>query len=193
MTNNWNLPAGTGAPSKREAIMDALLALLKAQLTTMFTTYTRRFVMWEDLVTANQMNGPQPLQPILILYDGVGFGGGVDHFDPRGRGNPGVVTLKRTIVIYAQLPAVISPANQMYGVHAKDLDLTGGGAVFNPMLDAIQAVFGIDDSSQGTLTLGGLASHCWINGDALIMTGELDPQNGQGMMTIPIEIMIFPS
>lgn len=191
MTNNWNLPAGTGAPSTREQVMDALMALLKSNLGTMFKTYTRRFMTWEQMVASNQQGRNIP-QPALILYDGVGFGGGVDNFDPRGRSGPGVLVMRRTIVVYAQLPGVMSENNRSYGVHANDYDLTGGGAIFHPMLDAIQAALGTEDS-EGSLTLGGLVSHCWIKGDALIMTGELDPVAGQGMMTIPVEIMLWPS
>ncbi len=107
MTSNWNLPAGTGAPSTREAVMNALLSHLKTDLGTTFLTYTRRFMTWEQVVTASQQNGVGARQPMLILYDGVGFGGGVDQFEPRGRGTPGVVTLKRPIVNYAQQPSVV--------------------------------------------------------------------------------------
>jgi hypothetical protein len=39
----------------------------------------------------------------------------------------------------------------------------------------------------------GLVSHCVIKGETLIVTGEIDPDQGQGMIVIPLEIMLYPS
>jgi hypothetical protein len=41
--------------------------------------------------------------------------------------------------------------------------------------------------------LGGLVSHCYLKGNGLIMTGEIDPSRGQGMATLPLEILKYPS
>jgi hypothetical protein len=171
----------TALPSIYEPIMNALLALLQAQLTPgLFRTVTRRYIPWEALMISLQ-NNTQPFpQPCLILYDGVGFGGGTTKFEQRGRGRPTVRVVSRTIVIYAQMPG---------GGTAEGTDaFTPGGAVFGPLSEAIEGVFQLVDS-ENALTLGGLVSHCWIEGESHWATGDIDPY-GQGLMTVPVKIML---
>lgn len=171
-------------PVTREQIMTALLAQIQSFCGTNFRVYSRRFMTWEDVVQSYR-DGTPLLQPALFLYDGVGFGGGIDNYDPRGRGNPGVTILRRTVVIYATLPGGGTPQGPD--------STTPGGSVLHPLVELVQQSLGVDDPSQGTNMLGGLVSHCWIKGDSLLMTGEIDPTQGQGMVTIPVEIMMFPS
>lgn len=171
-------------PVTREQIMNALLAHLQADLGTTFKTYSRRFLTWEDVVNSYSQGTPL-LQPALFLFDGVGLGGGIDTWEPRGRGNPSVVTLSRTIVIYAQMVGGGSP----YGVD----QTTPGGAVLHPLIESVMESLASDDPSQGVFTLNGIVSHCWIQGESLIVTGELDAVGGQSMATIPLQIMMFPS
>lgn len=168
-------------PSTYEPIMNALLALLQAQLTPgTFRTFTRRYLPWETLVS-DLGQGNQPfVQPALILYDGVGFGGGKTRFEQRGRGRPPVRIISRTIIVYAQLPGGSTPS----GV---DRD-TPAGSVFGPLSEAIEGVF-LTTDSENALTLGGLVSHCWIEGDSHWVTGDID-QYGQGLMTIPVQMMV---
>src|SRR5215831_5496603 len=168
----------------REQIMNALFALLKTQCGTAFTTYSRRFKMWDDVVQSYQTGQPL-LQPALFLYDGVGFGGGSDTFERPARGTPAKVIMHRSIVVYAQMPGGATP----YGADAT----TAGGAVFHPLLETVIAALAPDSPEEGTLTLGGLVSHCWIEGESFIMTGEIDPVNAQGMLTVPVHIMMYPS
>jgi hypothetical protein len=171
-------------PVTREQIMSTLLAHFQADLGTTFRTYSRRFLTWEDVVNSYQSGVPLQ-QPALFLYDGVGFGGGIERWDPRGFGNPSVITLQRTVVIYAQLPGGGTP----YGV-----DVTvPGGSVLHPLIEAVYQSIAPDDPSFGTNTLGGIVSHCWIKGEGMIVTGELDATAGQGMATLPIEIVMYPS
>lgn len=168
----------------REQIMDALLAYLVAGCGVTFATYSRRFLMWEKVSQALQQTPPLAM-PALYLYDGMGLGGGLDHWDPRGRASPSVVTLHRTIVIYATLPKGDSPQGQD--------GTTAGGTVFHPLIEAVENTLAVPDSqSQNALTLGGLVSHCWLEGDGMMMTGELDDLRGQGMQTLPVKIMLYP-
>ncbi len=171
----------------REQIMDALIAVLRADETvaSMFPTISRRFVMWEQLQQSIQ-NGAPFYQPALFLYDGVGLGGGIDTYEQVGLGTPARVTLRRTIVIYARLPGGGTAAGPDF--------TTAGGTVFHPLIEAVINALGVpDDLSHGTLTLGGLVSHCYLKGNGLMMTGEIDPGQGQGMVTLPLDIMMLPS
>lgn len=170
----------------REQVMDALLAYIQAGCTTTFKTYSRRFVTWERLIAKLSNSDPStPPMPALYLIDSVGLGGGIDHWDPRGRASPSVVTLTRTIVIYATLPN---------GDAAQGQDgTTPGGSVFHPLITAVEDTLAVPDSTQqNALTLGGLVSHCWLEGDGMMMTGELDDLRGQGMQTMPVKIMLYP-
>lgn len=174
--------------SRRDAIMDALLAYLQAQCGDTFKSYSRRFLTWEQMVQDAQATGqrrPAVKQPALFLFDGVGLGGGTDTFQPRGRGSPGTVVLGKTIVIYARLPGG--------GTSQGPDGLTPGGVVFNPLIEAVEDAMAQSDSpSQGTLTLGNLVSHVWLEGAGMMMTGELDETDGQGMLTLPISILMWP-
>lgn len=171
----------------RKQIMEALFDQLKADATvqSLFPTISRRFVMWEQLPQAIQ-SGQNPMrQPALFSFDGVGLGGGTDSYDNRTRSLPPVVTMRRTLVIYAQIPN----GGEVQGPNAT----TPGGDVFYPLIEAVIAVINApDDQSSNANTLGGLVSHCCLKGDGIIITGEIDGQ-GQGMATLPIEIMMYPS
>lgn len=170
----------------REQIMDALLTVLQNDETVagLFPTISRRMVMWEQLQQSIQQGAPF-LQPALFLYDGVGLGGGIDTYDQAGFGTPAKVLLRRTVVIYARLPG---------GGTAQGPDFTTpGGTIFDPLIEAVGNALEPDDLTRGVLTLGGLVQYCWIKGDGLMMTGEIDPNQGQGMVTLPLEIMMNPS
>lgn len=166
----------------RDTVMSALLTHLQTQCGATFATYSRRFVTWEELIQRQGSTFPVA-QPALYLFDGVGLGGGETRYEPRGRATPAVVTMDRTIVVYAQIPS---------GEVGNPDATTPGGTVFYPLEEAIFSAMEQSDSLQeNTLTLGGLVSHCWLEGNGVIVTGELDPQ-GQGMMTLPVRIMLYP-
>ncbi len=170
-------------PPIYEPIMNALTLLLRNALTPgVFRYVSRRFVMWEALIASIQ-SGVSPFQqPALLVYDGVGFGGGMTRFEQRGRGRPPVRVMSRTLVVYAQLPGGGTPAGPD--------NFTAGGTVFAPLSEAIEGVFATPDGEGATLTLGGLVSHCWIEGSSHWVTGDIDTVGGQGMLTIPVQIMI---
>lgn len=170
--------------STYEPIMNALFALLQTQCDDTFRYYSRRFLTWENVVVRTQNESDPVNQPALFLYDGIGFGGGRTEFQQRARGLPPVRTLLRTVVIYAQLPG----GGTLGGV--ADLT-TPGGSVFAPLAESVENAFSpeVGDGPGGTQTLGGLVSHCWIEGDSHWVVGDIDP-GGQGMLTIPVRIMI---
>lgn len=171
-----------------EPIMDALLALLRAQCGDTFNYYSRRFLMWEQIVQATN-SGTSPIrQPALCLFDGIGLGGGRIKYEPRGRGNPGVRTIDRTIVIYARLPRA-SDSGADSGASGGPDAKTAGGSVFHSLMESVENALNQNDLQQGTGMLGGLVSHCWLEGDGLMLTGETDP-DGQGMATMPVRIMV---
>ncbi len=85
------------------------------------------------------------------------------------RGLPPEWTLAADVFLYA---------------HAPD-DLTPPATVLNPLLDAIEAALAPDPVSA-VQTLGGLASHCWIEGKIETDEGVL---GGQAVAVIPILIL----
>lgn len=164
-----------------EPIMNALFNLLNNALVPgTFRYASRRYVSWEDLINSIQLNLQPFPQPALIVYDGVGFGGGKVRYEQRGRGRPPVRIISRTLIIYARLPGGGTPSGTD--------NTTTSGSIFHPLLEAIEAVFANVDS-EGALTLGGLVSHAWIEGDNHFVPGDVDP-SGQGLMTVPVQIMI---
>jgi hypothetical protein len=58
--------------------------------------------------------------------------------------------------------------------------------LLNPIIDAIEACFPIDEHGNGAQTLGGLVSHAWINGRIETSEGLLGEQE---VAIIPIEIL----
>lgn len=172
----------SGRPT-REQVMNALLARIQAVCGVAFATYSRRFQTYDDLV--NQLtNSGGPAFPALYLYDGVGFGGGVDNWDQgatQGIATPVKVTLWRTVVIYALKPSASTPDGT---------DMTVPGAsTLNPLIESVEAAFVDDTPSLGVMTLNGLVKRVWIEGDGFLIPGDID-QSGLAMQTIPVRILI---
>lgn len=163
-----------------DPIMDALLALIQAACGDSFKTYSRRFMTWENLIQSIQ-GGIGPPQPALYLFDGVGLGGGVTKYIQGGR-TPSRREISRSIVIYTQLQGGGLPGGPEIGIP--------GGTAFYELIEAVEAALEPSPSSSlATVTLGGLVTHCWIEGDSVMMTGDIDP-NGQGMAVLPVNILI---
>lgn len=57
----------------------------------------------------------------------------------------------------------------------------------NPLLDAIEAALTVDDPSNDACTLGGLVSHCAINGTVEIFSGDL---GDEAVAIVPLEIFL---
>jgi hypothetical protein len=58
--------------------------------------------------------------------------------------------------------------------------------VTNAILDGVEAAF-VPDSLNGTVTLGGLVAHAWIEGEVFKAAGDL---NDQAMIVVPIKLLI---
>ena len=175
-----------------DPIMDALLLYLQNQLgqnglQPIFQYMARGAIMWPQL-SQLQNNNPIIRQPALFLYDGVGFGGGKVKYVHQGRAQPVIRTISRTIIIYAKAPA---PAGQPGGLTGgKGLLPKGGGAIFHPLVEAVETALATpDDPVRGTLTLGGLVAYCRVEGEQYLSPPDID-DNGQGMATLPVEIRI---
>jgi hypothetical protein len=59
-------------------------------------------------------------------------------------------------------------------------------SLLNSLIDAIDAAL-VPDRLTGLQTLGGLVSHCWIEGKIMKDAGDLD---GDGVAVIPIKILV---
>jgi hypothetical protein len=160
--------------------------LLGALVPGTFAYFSRRFLPWEQLTKLTTAASGPIKQPALFLYSGHGFAdSGIDTITQESRGRPAKLLMRRTIVYYAQLPGAGTPGG---------IDMTTPfDTVVNPLTKAIEAALAptsINDLGQNVQTLGlATVSHCWIAGHGFIMSGEIDP-NGQGMVTIPIEILV---
>ena len=168
-----------------EPIMDALLALLQdALMPGTFRYMARGIIPWEQIDQMITTNITLPFrQPALFLFDGIGYGGGKTQYERRGRGMPPKRILHRTIVVYAQFPGSGTPSGP------EGLQTMSGGTIFAPLVEAIERGFNQVDFDNAALTLGGLVSHIWIEGESHWLTGEIFP-NGQSMLTIPLNIII---
>lgn len=163
-----------------QPIMAALLTHLQNDCGVLFKTYSRHLMMYQDLI--QRLSTPQAVpQPALYVYHGPGFGGGSINYQQAGR-TPGRRTISASLIIYAQIPNGGEPS----GVD----QTTVGADVFYPLIEAIESSLEPDPSSSfGVQTLGNTVLHCWIEGDAIIIPGDIDPQ-GQGMAALPINILI---
>lgn len=92
-----------------------------------------------------------------------------DAVEP-GRGLPSKTTLGVEVFIYI--------ASNSPGI--------SGASILNPLLDALDAAIA-PDPITGTQTLGGLVSHCWVEGRTIKDPGDLD---GQGLAVVPIRILV---
>jgi hypothetical protein len=166
-----------------EPIMNGILALLQGALMPgTFRHMARGIIMLEQLDQLITQNMPLPFrQPALFLFDGIGLGGGKTIYHRSGRGMPAKRTLLRTIVIYAQLPGAGTPSGL-------DGTVQSGGTVFAPLIEAVEAALE-PPPGDPAITLGGLVSHVWTEGESHWVTGEIFP-NGQGMCSIPLNIVI---
>ena len=164
-----------------DPIMDALLALLQESCGSLFKTYTRRFVTWQQLIQSIENGNPALFQPALLLIDSVGFGGGTTKYEQQGR-TPIRRTIQRSIVLYAQITRGNTPGGYDPNVVP--------GSMFYPLIESVESALEPSPSSSfAVVTLGGRVTHCWLEGEGIIIPGDLDP-NGQGMATLPVSILI---
>lgn len=163
-------------------IMNALLTLLQTNCGTTFKEYTRRLTPWEALAQSLQSGGPKIRQPYLCVFDGMIVPeSGIITYERTARAVPNKREIQRAIVIYAQIPG---------GGTAAGIDLTtAGGDVLYPLIEAVENAIEPIPNQFGAQTLGGLVTHCWLQGTAYTFSGDLDPA-GQCMAILPIKLLI---
>jgi hypothetical protein len=169
-----------------DPVMNALLSYLQAQIAPYtFLSYQRGIVIWEQLIQ-QQTSTPIIRQPALFLYDGVGFGGGRTEYRRRGKNLPPIRIIHRTIVLYAQeTTAGGLPGGSLGGPTEQP---QSGDSIFSGLIEAVESALNIPDF-EGALTLGGLVDHCFLDGEGVLISPDIDP-NGQGMATLPVQILV---
>lgn len=121
-----------------------------------FATASRRLKLWTDLGS-----GDKPA--IFVAERGDNY---VRH---GGDAMPAIVTYEADIFIYTDA--------------GKDQGIVPATAL-NNLLDAVDAA--LAPNWTGRQTLGGLVSHCWIEGKIMKDPGDLD---GDGLAIIPVKIL----
>ena len=122
-----------------------------------FVTSSRRLKLWSSLSAGEK--------PAVFL---------VERSDAYVRGSeavPEMVTMHAELFIYTD-------AGQDQSVIPS--------TILNNLIDAVDDALKAD-ALTGKQTLGGLVSHCWIEGRVMKDAGDLD---GQGVAVIPIKILV---
>jgi hypothetical protein len=129
--------------------------------------------------------------------------------DPETQVSQGFGYSNRRIQTSDQIPAELTPA-LLQGVGPEEFKVSPGlppkrtlsanwliyykprlsplttDPLTNAILDGVEAVF-VPDSLSGTVTLGGLVAHAWIEGEVFKAAGDL---NDQAMIVVPIKLLI---
>jgi len=149
--------------NSRETIMAAFCAqLAQARFSApingcgTWAILSRRVKLWSDVPAANQ--------PALFVAE---HGENIAY---ASEGLPGKITLNVDLFVY------VAAGRDRHYVPARDLNIA---------LDAIFAALA-PEPATGRQTLGGLVSHCRIEGRIVKDPGDLD---GQGLALIPVRIM----
>lgn len=154
------------SPVDFEPIWVALFALLQAKIPSgTFVTMSRQHTQPPGLL--------DQMQPALFLVDVR------ETYSPRPKGLPTKVTLNGYIIIYFQAPMPL--------LDAIGEETVVGSTMLNALLLAVRTALQPDDVMTGTLTLGGLVDHCWIEGDADKDTGIYTQQ---GAAIVPIKMLV---
>ena len=97
---------------------------------------------------------------------------------PKPRGVPTKLALHGFIIVYLEAPVADEPIGQETVLAATQL---------NNLFTAIDAAFLPDNALNGVFTLGGMFSHCWIEGDT-----DQDPGifGSQAAAILPVHILI---
>jgi hypothetical protein len=137
------------------------------------------------------------------------LGQSISWTDPESQAPAAFGYSNRRIQTSDQIPAELMPA-LLQGVGPEDFKIVPGlppkrtlsanwliyykpqtapqttDPLTNAIVDGIEAVFA-PDSLSGTLTLGGLVAHAWIEGEVFKAAGDL---NDQAMIVVPIKLLI---
>lgn len=121
-----------------------------------FTTASRRLRLWNDMA-------PSDKPAIFVAERGDTYARGSD-------GRPAIVVFEADIFIYTDA--------------GKDTSIVPATAL-NALIDAVDAALAPSPVS-GKQSLGGMVSHCWIEGKIMKDPGDLD---GDGLAIIPVKIL----
>ncbi len=119
-------------------------------------TDSRRMRLWSDVA-------PTDKPSLLIRQEGESY--------DQLRGFPPKITLSAEVYIYFDA--------------GKDPNAIPATTV-NTLMDAIDVAMRPDDFLNSVLTLGGLVSHCWIEGDVSFDPGDID---GDGVLVLPVKVL----
>jgi len=121
-----------------------------------FVTSSRRLKLWTDVPAAER--------PAIFQYERD------DEYKGADRHLPPTVVMNADLYIYTApgMDSGITPIS-----------------ILNPLLDAIDAALA-PSRATGRQTLGGLVSHCWIDGKIMKDPGDID---GDGIAVIPVKIL----
>jgi len=122
-----------------------------------FATKSRRLKLWSSV--------PSSEKPALFLSERG------DTYARASEAVPESVTMQLEIYIYTEA--------------GKD-DSVVPASTLNLLIDAVDTALA-PNKLTGLQTLGGLVSHCWIEGKILKDAGDLD---GDGVAVIPIKILV---
>lgn len=131
--------------------------LEKVSNTAAFVTTSRRLKLWSSLSAGEK--------PALFLVERG------ETYTRASEAVPETVTLQLELFIYTDA------GQDQSAVPASSL---------NALLDALDSALS-PDALSGKQTLGGLVSHCWIEGRVMKDAGDLD---GQGVAVVPIRILV---
>lgn len=147
----------------REAIWAALFAYLKTKLAASFVTIGRKHVPPPTLTI--------PDQPALFQVAAR------EGHKPKPPGTPTQLTLRGYLIVYCY---VDSPQEDI----GSETQL--GETLLNNLLLAIDQAL-LPDNVNGKFTIGGLATHCWVDGDT-----DMDPGifGDQAAAILPLNILV---
>jgi hypothetical protein len=126
----------------REPIWAGLFAHFQAALSSQFMSMGRRHIAPPELAYAQQ--------PAFFLVQMK------ERHEPKPRGVPTRLILQGFIILYVPAPV----ANENIGE-----ETVLAATQLNAMYKAIDEALLPDDQGTGSFTIGGLVSHCWIDGD----------------------------
>lgn len=140
----------------REAIWAALFAWFKSQLGSSFVVYSRKHTAPPQLVESNQ---PAFFQ-VAVREKHI-------PQEQRFSGMPSKLLLRGYLILYVFDP---SPTEDV-GAETQLAETT-----INILLKAIDNALVPDNVTTGKFTIGGLVTHCWIEGDTDTDPGIFGPQ-----------------
>lgn len=152
----------------REPIYQAVFAFFAALTlptvpvpTPAFKLATRQLKHWDDVAGEDT--------PALLMQQRR-------ESANRRKGLPTIWTCDITLFLYVTTNANTDPTQ----IPAQ---------ILNPLLDAIEAALVVDDPINNACTLGGLVSHCAIQGAIESFDGDL---GDEAVVTVPIQFLVSP-